>query len=109
MESQDFALYSGDSKKLNASIVDENNAPLNLTNATFKWVLANDTATVLSKSIGNGITITNAPYGQCTISITTADTQSLSGTYIHEARVTDSNGNSSIVFSGTVTVKKAFV
>ena len=108
MASQDFSLYSGDSMQLNASIVDENNAPVDLTGATIKWVLANDTATVLSKSIGNGITITNAAQGQCAIAITSVDTQILSGSYTHAARLINGS-ESKIVFTGAVTISKAIV
>jgi iron uptake system EfeUOB component EfeO/EfeM len=112
MTSQDFSMYAGDSRTLTVTVTDQNNNPVNLTNSTIKWVLINGNAVIKAKdnqAIG-GITITNATSGQFSITISAQDTAKLqAGTYQHEARLIDSNGNSAIIFTGNVTIIPSYV
>jgi len=105
----DLSLYSGDSRNLIISVTDENNAPINLENATIKWILSSQNNIELTKSNGKGVTISNASQGQFIIALAATDTQNLSGNYVHAARVTTSNGESSIVLQGAVTITKALL
>lgn len=109
----DFSLCKGDSRQITVTVKDQNGTVINLTGATIRWVLLNPArATLLYKdnTPSKGITITDAVNGLCSIKIDTKDTQNLSaGSYSHEARVIDSNGNSSRVFKGTITVEDSNV
>jgi len=100
-----ISMLAGNSKQLIVSIVDQNNNPVDLTSMNVQWVLKDSTNTViLSKTVGNGITITNATQGQCTITISSSDSKNLLGTYTHQASIIDSQNNSSVVFVGTIVV-----
>jgi Ethanolamine utilization protein EutJ (predicted chaperonin) len=110
--SQDFSMYAGDSRNLIVTVTDPNNNVINITGATIKWVLVNGDQVVRYKDnqSAGGITITNATNGQFQVSITSNDTTSLPpGTYQHEARMIDSSGNSSLLFTGNVTISKSYV
>lgn len=110
--SADFTIYQGDSRSMNISVVDPASNVVNITGSTIKWVLIYNGSTLLQKTNvpSNGITITNGSSGQCTIAISASDTQNLNaGSYTHEARLIDSSGNSSVIFTGTLTVKTSNV
>lgn len=105
---QNFEIVAGDTVKINISVTDQNNAAVDLTNATVTWLLyknLNDTA--VSKSTTTGITITNVRGGVFQISLTAADTQNLAGMYTHAAKVTDALGNAITVTTGTATIDAA--
>lgn len=112
MESQDFSLYSGDSRKLKVEIKDESGAFLNLTGAKIIWAIIDNFSVVVSK--GNtpplsGISVTEPLNGACSIELLSTDTENLVGSFRHEARVIDAEGNSSLVFYGTVMIEKSYV
>jgi hypothetical protein len=105
----DISLHTGDSKNLIINVVDGNNSPIDLTNATIEWILADKDTTVLAKSIGNGITVNIPTNGQFKISLTSSNTKNLSGVYTHMARVTTFSGDSSIILEGTITITKTLI
>jgi hypothetical protein len=105
----DLSFYAGDSRNLIINVTDENNLPIDLTNANVKWILTSQGNTILSKSIGSGITINNPKQGQFTIYLKANDTKNLSGNYEQAARVTTSSGESSIVLAGTVTISDSLL
>lgn len=108
----DFSIYVGDSRTLTVVVKDETLAAVNITGATIKWVLVNNGGTILQKDNGaiGGITITNATQGQFSIALLATNTSQLkAGSYTHQARLTDSSGNSSIIFKETVTVNDSNV
>lgn len=106
----DITFYAGDSRNLIINVVDQDNNPVILIGATIKWVLVNSQgSSVISKSVGSGITINNASGGQFTISLSVNDTKGLSGNFQHIARVTTSDGSSSIVLTGTITVQPSLI
>ena len=105
----DISFYSGDSRNLIINVVDENNNPINLTESVIEWVLISNGLVLLKKSIDKGITLSKPAEGQFKIIIDSSDTDSLSGTYNHLARVTTTDGESSIVISGTILVEKSLI
>jgi hypothetical protein len=105
----DLTFYTGDSRNLLITVVDQNDGVITITDAAIEWILISQGKTVLSKEVGAGITISNPTAGQFTISLTANDTRSLSGTYQHMTRVTTSDGNSSIVLTGTITVQESLI
>ena len=108
--SQSFSIYSGSSRSLLVTVTDVNGNPVNLTGvATLTWALIQNGATVLTKTLASGVTVTGAIAGQATVALAAADTTALVGQYTHECRMVDSAGHSDVIFTGTLTVTKAYV
>jgi len=105
----DISFYSGDSRDLIISVVDENDKPIDLTDASIEWVLAENDLIKLKKNIGEGVTIVNAQEGLFKIEISSDDTGSLKGDYKQLARVTISGGKSSIVLDETIKIEKSLI
>ena len=66
-------------------------------------------AATLSKSIGSGITVTDAVNGIFQVELTPADTLAKKGSYYHEAQVTDGSSDIATVFFGILTFVEALV
>lgn len=105
---QDVDMIAGDTRNLNITVYDEDNGGnKNIANATIKWVLYDEAAesAVLTKTLASGITITSGLLGQFTVSLTPANTVSLTpGVYYHEVEVIDETGNVSTVLTGHITI-----
>lgn len=91
-------------------VVNRNGAPVNLTGASLTFqarVEPSDAVPLISKSIGNGIIVTNALLGQATLTILGADTSGLSVTQLmlfYKLTLTDGSGPDD-VSSGTLQVQ----
>lgn len=99
-------MYQGEDKTITVSIANEQGAAYGSTSGlTFVWKVATSdvaASAVLTKSTGNGIT---NGVSIITITIDEADTDDLAaGSYYHECRVTDSNGDESVVFTGSLSI-----
>ena len=107
-ENQNFTMWSGDSKVLTVTVTDSDGAAVNLTGATINYVLKKQLGggmnTITKATGGSGIVITDAAAGTCEITLDATDTASLLGSFYHECQVTDSYGNVSTIFIGTVTI-----
>ena len=110
-KNQDFDMTGGDDKEIIVSVVDQDGAPKDLTDATAKWALATRSGSIaVSKATGgSGITIPVPSNGQVHILLESADTASLAGSYLHECEVTDADGDSETVATGTVTIYKTII
>lgn len=97
--SQDFTMISGDTKYLDYTITMTGT----LSGSTAKWVLYKNGVVALTKTTTAGISIT----GDTTLRVTLspADTASLSGVYKHELQITDVSTNVCTVALGTVSIK----
>lgn len=104
---QKFTMWSGDTKVLEVTITDASGNAVNLTGATISYVLQRSVGSTvtISKTTDDGISITDASGGVFQITLDASDTASLSGSYYHECQITDTSGNVSTVFTGTVTMK----
>ena len=82
-------MYAGDTLILEITAKDSDGTALDLTGLTVKWSLArvNTSPALLTKTVGSGITVTNAALGQFKVELTPTDTASFSGEYYHEVRV----------------------
>lgn len=110
--SQDFTIYSGDSRSLPVTVTNGSGGTVNITGAqSIVWVVVGPSGNVLlTKTLAAGqIALTNPTAGICTITLLAADTSQLTGTYAHECRMVDVSGNSSIIFTGNLTVTKAYI
>ena len=101
---------AGDTRTIRATVEQSPGVPFNLTGASIKWqmfAMSGGTFTgspIISKSVGSGITITDAGAGIFHISLLSADTTGLAGTYYHESEVTLPGSIVHTVFTGTITI-----
>lgn len=112
MTDQNFEMFQGDDKDLVITVTDSAGAAVDLTGAAIAWQMARTARSAtpnVSKSVGSGIVITDAPGGICTISLDPTDTEGLTGDFYHELEVTDAQANITTVLSGTVTIKPALI
>jgi len=106
---QNFTMWSGDTKVIEVTITDASGNAVNLTGATISYVLQRSVGSTvtISKTTASGISITDASGGVFQITLDASDTARLSGSsYYHECQITDTSGNVSTVFTGTVTMKE---
>lgn len=111
---QDFSIQSGDDRIIAFSVYSDaaNTIPLDISSVTqIEWYAMRDlqSSPVLSKTkTGGAISLVGGGTGgQFQVAIASADTTSLSGYYIHRARITDSQGNKSTVTLGRLQVGQA--
>lgn len=103
---------AGDTWEIDALMLDADGNPFDLTGAGIVWTL-NDTrgrVNYLTRSVGSGVTITDAPGGRCTISVSPALSAAIiPGTYRDQCRVTAAGGSVSVEWQGYVVVKNSNV
>ena len=106
-KNQNFEMFAGDTKNIDVTV-----AGVNLAGSTVKWAMKKtiySAAPDVAKDTVDGITVTDPNGGRFTISLLPSETRSLSGTYYHEAEITDANGNVSTIFTGTITINRSGV
>lgn len=109
---QNFALYQGQDRIVQISVVDEDGNPKTMTGATPTFQLFYDPSDDLGDAIlvitGGDITIISIDGTDdgVQISFGDSDTENLAiGRYYHEVWVTDPGGNDTPVCTGWVTIK----
>ena len=110
----DANIVQGNSFDVIFNVTNSAGAVVDLSTASaIKYVIANAAGTpVITKTIGSGVTITNAAGGVFKANLTAADTASLEGPYRHEAVITFADGSVNTVVAdaavnyGTITVRK---
>lgn len=107
----DFTMYAGDSKTLVVTAKDEDGAAVDITDATIRWQLARSVSTtaLVTKSIGDGVTITDGSGGVFEVELENADTESLKGEFYHEAEAILTDGTIATVLSGTATINRTLI
>lgn len=100
--SLDFIMVSGDSKVLNITVTDSADAAVDLSDVNAaEWSLYLSSALV-TKTLGSGITVTDAVNGIVQVTIDPADTEELKGgEYKHGIQLTTSTGQVLTPRSGT--------
>jgi len=104
---QNFDIYQGDSKQVIITTYDENDAILNLTGYDITWVLYKSTTKelILSKTLGDGITVPTPSNGEIVINFLPEDTENvIPNTYLHECEISTSPTDVSTVTTGSVKV-----
>lgn len=109
--SSDFVMFAGDDKTIEVSVVDTTGAAVAITSATIEWRASKTKAATaaVTKTTSSGISITNGAGGVFQITLTDSDTESLSGTYEHEAQVTFSGGLIATVMQGKMHVRPVII
>jgi hypothetical protein len=109
---QDWEIYAGENHTFRCFVADKNNAEraTDLTSATITWILKQGSSTILTKTVGSGITLASDPTtGYFDITWTAANGASLVGVYNHEARVTLASGTIATTFTGTLNVRATLI
>lgn len=104
MTNQNFTMYAGDTKNILIPVTNDRGAAVNLTGATYRWVLKKalqSSTNTLEKSDS----VTNA--NNIEFNLAPSDTEGLLGNYYHECELTDQLGNVSTILTGTATFKKS--
>lgn len=106
---QDFTTYAGDAALPVFTVRDGDGAVIDISTVSeIAWSAQRDlsSAPVLSKTkTGGGITfVTDGTDGKFQVSLTAANTSSLTGFYIHQASITDDTGSVSTVTTGRMQV-----
>jgi hypothetical protein len=107
----DFSMFAGDSKVIKVTVNDEAGAAVDISAASIRWQLAVNAGAVplLSKALGSGIALADAPAGKFNVTLDSADTQNLNGgSYYYEAEIIDS-GIVSTVLTGNVQINPALI
>lgn len=96
--------FAGDDKVLEIDVT-EDGVAMDITGLTIEWRLARrlHETSVLTKTVGSGITITNGVGGIFQVALSDTDTANLIGDYYHQAYVTDGSGNLVTVTEGIIT------
>jgi len=111
---QAFDVFSGNDIVLKISVTDEDNngAALSLVGAQeLIWSLAKKAGAtaILTKTLSNGVTITDAANGLVDVVISAADLEPLKGEYYHEMRLTNSQGKKSTLMYGIATIAENLI
>ena len=102
--------FIGEDRTLEFTVVDSAGTAQNITGWALEWVLrdapGNATA-LLTKTVGDGITITDGAAGRCDVAIADTDTESLSPNLLfHTLRRTD-DGLETVLAFGEALLKQA--
>lgn len=106
---RDLQFTFGEHWRVDFEVKDGDGSVVNLTGATIQWRLVTPTGTTaMTRSVGDGLTVTNATSGFCNLSVTPAHQTTASiaeeGNYSYEFRVTTSGGTVSTNARGALTV-----
>jgi hypothetical protein len=107
---RDLEFTFGEHWNVDWEVKDGIGATINLTGATIQWRLVSPTGTTaMTRTVADGITVTNATSGLCTLSVTPTHQTTAGiveeGNYAYEFRVTTSGGIVSSNASGALTVR----
>ena len=105
---QHFVMWSGDDKVITVTVYDNDDDVVDITDATITWRLSQnvDSAALITKTVGDGITISDPTNGIFTITLEPSDTAPLSGRYYHECEITDATGDISTGAVGHATIQE---
>jgi hypothetical protein len=106
--SNSVTMFSGDSRVLTITVTDSAGTAKNITGATINFSLFKSVggAAILSKTVGNGITITDPTNGVFTVTFETHETEDRDGHFKYEIEVTDSSGNKCTIVQDKFHIKK---
>lgn len=105
----DVTIFAGDDQTLEVEVFDSEGELVDLMGVqAVTWHLSRTVhhrPAIVVKSLGSGVTITDAPNGRIDIAISPADTEGRQGRHYHEIEVIDEQGHVSTILTGTVTIR----
>ena len=109
---QNGVIYSGEDVTITVSLTDSDGTALTADEVNaiseYQYVITTGpyaTTNLVSKTVGSGVTLSSTAF-TATIVLADTDTDDLDGIYHHEAKATDSSGNETTSFSGTLSVRR---
>lgn len=107
----DHTMVQGDTVALDFAIVDNAGDAVDLTGASIKWHMARSVYSEpdVEKALSDGIAFVDDGEGTFTVTLDSADTEDLVGTFYHEVEITDSNGNISTPHTGSISILPALI
>lgn len=106
----DLSMTRGDTPTFDLTITDAAGDAVDLTDATIAFTAKRsiaDSATVFQKTVGSGVTVTNAAGGLASVLLAAGDTTALPDRTIalhYDVEVVESDGTKTTVASGLLTV-----
>lgn len=104
---QNFDLVEGNNKVL-SFVCYENGSAKNITGASISWAARSSSSSIV-KSVGSGITITNAVAGTFEVSLSQNDTLGEVGSWEHQCDLIDALNQRSTIARGKMTVDKSII
>ena len=109
VEGQNHRMFAGETPTFTVGPVKNKStgAIIDLTSATITWVVVQATppySTIFTKTVGSGITVASPTTGYFTITLTSSNTDALSGDYRHECRVVLADSTEAVIFTGSLVV-----
>lgn len=100
-------LWSGDDYNINIHVLNSRRHAKDITGSTLKWLLAQNErcSPLITKTEGSGITMTDSSEGLAILNIDSTDTENLAGTYYHELKLIDADGNIRTIAYGRVEIQ----
>lgn len=102
---EDVEMFSGETKEIEVHVVDDAGNDVNLTGYSISWILSRyyGGTAVITKTVGSGITVTDAAHGLFKITVTATESAGYAGQYVHRALI-DLSGVKAMVLAGTFVV-----
>jgi hypothetical protein len=95
--------HSGDDLRIEVTVKDDGSTK-DLTGSDATYEIFRDKFdsrdVKITKTVGDGISIVDAPNGRADVSISSSETSDMEGSYSHKMTVTDEAGHKSTVFTG---------
>jgi hypothetical protein len=107
----DFEMFAGNTKTIVIPVVDGVGAVVDITGATIRWELSRSVSvrpSILQKTVGAGVTITDGPGGIFEVALISDDTEDLKGSFYHEAEV-KLGGEIATVKAGTIKINPVLI
>lgn len=100
-------LWSGDDYNINIHVLNSHRRAKDISGSTLKWLLAvNERCSpLLTKTEGSGITMIDPAEGLAILAIDSSDTEDLAGSYYHELKLIDGDGNIRTIAYGRVEIQ----
>jgi hypothetical protein len=103
----DFTMYAGDTRVLTIGITDEDGAAVDVSTAqAIRFGVFGGGVEQFVKDLDEGITVEDSVV---TVTLEPADTQNLSGSYVHELEIVDVNGHVYTALQGHMRVLKSYL
>jgi hypothetical protein len=112
IEARNFTHYAGDTLTIRVTTKYADGSIVDLTGSNLEWVLAksvSDSPDISKSTSSGGIVVSDAEAGRFEIKLDPVDTESLSGSYYHEAELTKSNGDTVTILVGNITVRPSAI
>lgn len=104
-----LSIYAGETRTLAVTVTDQDGAALDLTGADITYIA--NLPTPITKTVGSGITVTDAAGGEFEIAFTQADTVSYDKQTRaqHECKILTSGAEVLVAFTGALTISDSLV